>query len=192
MRLVIVGSGRCVWDDLQKLWPITDDVMCVNDMIMFYPEDIDHIFSLHGNKLATWWAARFIPYKQRFTKIPKFHTANNEQNVPSHYRRWDFAGGGTSGLAACFAGIGLGYDSIVLCGVPIDNSGHFWEAPWEGTNFQREIANAHGQIRGDGRRFWVNAKEKFNGRVKSMSGYTKKLLGSPYAGSSEELRSEEA
>ena len=179
-RLVIVGSARCVWDDLEQIWPVKDDVMCINDMIMFYPEDIDHVFSCDGYMLKHWWAARRPPYKQQFTKIPQFHTVNNDQNVPRNYIRHDFTGGGTSGLAACFAGLNLGYSNIVLCGIPIDNSGHFWEAPWGKTNFQREIANAHGQIRGDGRRFWVNAKEKFEGRVTSVSGFTKKLLGSPF------------
>ena len=191
-NLIIVGSGRCVWDDLEKLWPITDDVMCVNDMIIHYPGEIDHVFSCDGYMLKHWWDARRPPYRDQFKKIPQFHTVNNDQDVPKGYNLWAFAGGGTSGLAACFAGIGMGYEHIVLCGVPIDNEGHYWEAPWGKTNFQREIANSTGQIRGDGRRFWVNAKEKFNGRVKSMSGYTKKLLGAPNAGSSSELRAKKA
>ena len=177
--LVIVGSGRCVWEDLEKIWPVECAVMCINDMIMFYPGEIDHVFSCDGYMLKYWWAARRPPYKSQFERIPSFHTVDNDQNVPESYKRHHFVGGGTSGLAACFAGLDLGYNHIVLCGVPIDNSGHFWEAPWGATNFQREIANSEGKIRGDGRRFWVNAMEKFDGRVKSLSGFTKILLGSP-------------
>lgn len=193
-NLVIVGSGRCVWDDLIAVDCLYNnyDVMCINDMIMHYPDEIDHVFSCDGYMLKHWWNARRPPYKSEFQRIPQFHTVDNDQDVPDSYRLWEFAGGGTSGLAACFAGIGMGYEHIILCGIPIDNEGHYWEAPWGKTNFQREIANSSGQIRGDGRRFWVNAKDKFDGRVKSMSGFTKKLLGAPNAGPSSKLRSTQA
>ncbi len=176
MKLIIVGSGRCVWSDLEKLQPI-DDVMCVNDVIMHYPGDIDHCFSLDAPMLRKWWAARRPPLKKQFPKVPRFHTAGDYEI--HGVEKWDFQGGGTSGLAACFCGLSLGYSEIILAGIPIDNSGHYFDPPWIKTNFQREIADKEGRIRGDGRRFWVNAAEKFNGRVKSMSGFTKDLLGDP-------------
>jgi len=188
-RLVIVGSGRCVWDDLEKLYPITADVMCINDMIPFYPGDIHHICSFDGPMLAKWWDARRPPYKKMFPMIPRWHTADNGMPVGRKAEVWEFKGGGTSGLLACVVGLNIGYENIVLCGVPIDNSGHFWEAPpgiWEApigrTNFQREVTRRNGTLkaRGDNRRFWGNAADNiFEGRIKSMSGFTKELLGSP-------------
>lgn len=154
--------------------------MCVNDVILHYPGDIHHLASCDGPMLTKWWAARRPPYKQRFHVNPRMHTVDNEQSgVARNVELWSFSGGGTSGLFACYVGLYLGYDEIILCGIPIDNTGHYWECPWEKTNFQREIANKNGVIRGDGRRFWTNAKEKFAGRVKSMSGFTKDLLGAP-------------
>ena len=179
-KLIIVGSGRCVWDDLEKLWPITDDVMCINDVIMHYPGVIHHCFSCDGPMLKNWWNARRPTHKNYHQSSPQFHTVNNTMPVGKDVKKWDWKGGGTSGLGACFVGLWLGYDDIILCGVPIDNSGHYFDPDWEKTNFQREIANSEGHIRGDGRRFWVNAAENhFKGRVKSMSGFTKKLLGEP-------------
>lgn len=182
-RLIIVGSARCVWDDLEKLHTfrkkeITDDVMCINDMIMYYPGEITHCVSCDAPMLHKWWAARRPPYKSSFSKVPRFHTVSNEQGVPG-IELWPFQGGGTSGLLACHVGLELGYDEIILCGVPIDNTGHFWEATWGKTNFNREIADIKGNIRGDGRRFWTRAAETFDGRVKSMSGNTRKILGAP-------------
>lgn len=178
MRLVIVGSGRCVWDDLAAVNGLQSDIMCINDMIMHYPGEIDHIVSCDGYMLKKWWDARRPPLKNQFKRYPQFHTVDNDQGL-SGVRTWTFQGGGTSGLFACYVGLYLGYDDIILCGVPIDNSGHYFEPIQMKTNFQREIADSRGRIRGDGRRFWINAKEKFNGKVKSMSGFTKELLGSP-------------
>jgi hypothetical protein len=128
--------------------------------------------------LPKWWAARRPPYQSRYSKVPRFHTVESEQGVPN-VERWHFIGGGTSGLLACVVALGLGYDEIVLCGIPIDNSGHFWEQTGDKTNFQREIVNSSGQIRGDGRRFWTNRLKEFDGRVKSMSGNTRLILGAP-------------
>lgn len=185
-RLVIVGSGRCVWDDIERLYTkrelrrneIDDDVMCVNDMIMYYPGNIDHCVSCDAPMLHKWWEARRPPYKSQFNRRPRFHTVHTEQSVPN-VERWEFAGGGTSGLLACHVAIELGYEDIVLCGVPIDNSGHFWECTWGKTNFQREIADKNGRVRGDGRHYWTRAAKRFDGRVKSMSGNTKLILGEP-------------
>jgi len=133
--------------------------------------------------LKNWWASRRPTHKKYYPSSPRFHTTNNDQTgLGQNIELWDWQGGGTSGLGACRVGLMLGYDDITLCGIPIDNSGHFFDPSWEKTNFQREIATKGGRIRGDGRRFWVNAKEKyFDGKVKSMSGYTKLLLGAPIA-----------
>jgi hypothetical protein len=150
--------------------------MCINDMIMFFPGDITHCVSCDAPMLPKWWAARRPPYQSRYSKVPRFHTVESEQGVIG-VERWHFAGGGTSGLLACVIGLELGYDEIVLCGIPIDNSGHFFDPPSTKTNFAREIVNKSGNIRGDGRRFWTNRLEEFGGRVKSMSGNTKLILG---------------
>ena len=128
MKLIIAGSGRCVWDDLshfqkRRTKEFTDDVMCINDMIMFFPGDITHCVSCDAPMLPKWWAARRPPYKSRYSKRPRFHTVNNEQGVPG-VEKWHFAGGGTSGLLACHIAIELGYDEIILCGIPIDNQIH--------------------------------------------------------------------
>ena len=182
MKLIIVGSARCVWDDLLDLSPVECDVMCINDMIMYYPGDIHHICSLDEPMLIKWWEARRPPYKKQFPLVPRMHTRREMVESPKNVECWPFSGGGTSGLFACFVGLGLGYDEITLCGIPIDNSGHFWEAPWGKTNFQRELVTRNGAMkrRGDSRSFWANAAaDHFDGRVKSMSGVTRDLLGAP-------------
>lgn len=44
-NLVIAGSARCVWDDLEMIWPIDCDVMAVNDMTMHYPEKLTYAYN---------------------------------------------------------------------------------------------------------------------------------------------------
>ena len=183
-RLIIVGSGRCVWEDLEQLHTRThkeifDDVMCINDMIMYYPGNIAHCVSCDAPMLPKWWAARRPPYQSAFSNPVRFHSVSTYEGIRG-VELHDFQGGGTSGLLACKVAIDLGYNDIILCGVPIDNSGHFWEAPWGKTNFQREIADLTGRVRGDGRRYWTKANEKwFDGKIKSMSGNTRLILGAP-------------
>ncbi|MHC5035110.1 MAG: hypothetical protein ACYTFZ_08745 [Planctomycetota bacterium] len=52
-RLLIVGSGRCVWDDVQI---VTDDrhVMTVNDMVAYWPGRVRHAFSNDWKQLKHW------------------------------------------------------------------------------------------------------------------------------------------
>ena len=106
-NLIIVGSARCVWDDLEKLHPVECDVMCINDMIMHYRGDIHHICSLDEPMLEKWWEARRPPYKKTFQVIPRMHTRRDLEALSERIENWPFSGGGTSGLFACFVGLGL-------------------------------------------------------------------------------------
>ena len=178
-RLIIVASARCVWDDLEKAGmaknhdtgPGACDIMCVNDMIMFYPGKIEHAYSNNHRYLPKWEAARRDQYITKYGG--PIHTHSNK-NGGRH--TWPWPGHGTSSLNAVYTGIALGYDEIWLCGVPLDDSGHFFEAHWEKTNFTREIADRDGEIK-----YWANAKRNiFDNKVRSLSGRTKKLLGSPF------------
>jgi len=173
MKLIIVGSARCVWDDLEKLLPIECDVMAINDMIMHYPYKIDHAYSNDFDMLNEWVAARRPMQKKLDGKVRKhccFPCKDAEiHNVKAH---------GSSGLNAIYVGLELGYDEIIVCGVPLDNSGHYFDPSWVRTNFENEIPNKkrHGA---DQIRFWSSAAEKWGGKVKSMSGRTRDILGAP-------------
>ena len=92
---------------------------------------------------------------------------------------WPWPGHGTSSLNGCYTGLALGYDEIVLCGAPLDDSGHYFDPPTWHTNFVREIPDVDrgGVIQP---RYWSEAKARiFDGKVKSMSGRTRDLLGAP-------------
>lgn len=173
-RLVIVGSGRCVWDDLEQLLPVTCDVMAVNDMIMHYPDKLTHAYSNDFDMLNNWVAARRPMFKQLDGKV-RTHCCFPCPGAEIH----NVKGHGSSGLNAIYVGLELGYDEIIVCGVPLDNNGHYFDAPWIRTNFENEIPTKK-RPGADQIRFWSRAKETvFKGKVFSMSGRTGDLLGRP-------------
>lgn len=164
--LLIIGSGRCIWDDLAKVdYSIDWEVMCVNDIIMHYPGDIHHAYSNDNKTLPKWVAARRPRYAIEY-RTPIMHSCNKlEQGFT-----WPFPGHGTSGLGAIYVGLALGYTDIVLCGIPMDGSGHYFDPKTRSTNYN------------SGLRYWRAAIPVFNGAVHSMSGNTRDLLGAPNFG----------
>lgn len=172
-NLLIIGSGRCVWNDLIKVNQTLDwDVCCINDIIMHYPGYITHAYSNDHHTLNKWVDARRPRYRMDFKENILKHTCQVGRN--DHFV-WPFPGHGTSALNACYLGIALGYSNIVLAGVPLDNSGHYFDPPWCVTNFINEVPERDGELR-----YWKDAKENiFNGKIKSLSGRTAELLGCP-------------
>lgn len=163
--LRILGGGRQVWQDAEDYQP-NGDVMAINDVGMYWPGPLEHWYSNHANHLPIWAQAR------SFRKVMKDHPV---KHIHSCYEgrgliRWPFGGSGTSALNSIYVSLGLGYEEIVLCGIPLDNSGNFFDPHWVGSNFVRE---AHHDV-------WEFARDQvFDGRVKSMSGMSKQMLGAP-------------
>lgn len=181
-NLVICGDAECVWDDLEELgfkstrgrgkverdgW----DIMTVNKMVETFPGNIEHCYSNEPHLLETFLKARRNEYSKEFQSPKHTHSCNKGAKW-----LWPLGGWGTSGLGACLVGIGLGYDRIVICGIPLDNGPHNGEPHWRTTRFEsNEVAD---QVNGDVPMHWKKARDlAFNGKVKSMSGRTKKWLG---------------
>ena len=167
---LIVGGGRCVWEDFNKLGRKWDgDVLTVNDITMHFPLRVKHAYSNDKFMLPRWVSARRPRYRINFEESINLHSCNEAKY------QWPFPGHGSSGLNACYVGVGMGYSSIILIGIPLDNSGHYFDPPWVQTNFEREVP----QGRVTGVRYWENAVKIFDGKVKSMSGRTRELFGEP-------------
>lgn len=80
-------------------------------------------------------------------------------------------GGGTSGLFGAILALALGYDKVVLAGIPLDDQGHFYDPPDKTSGgFKSSF------IRNE----WKKVKEiYFNDRIRSLSGWTREFLGEP-------------
>lgn len=169
--LIICGSGRCVWDDLKKVEAQYLDIMAINDMIAYLPFKMRHAFSNDHHTLMYWKRCRRNEYRPLDDKV-FLHSSTQTPSIIG----WPWPCHGTSALNACYTGLALGYDEIILAGVPMDDSGHFFSPPYEKSNFHNEVP-----YREDGTmKYWANAKNNvFQGKVKSLSGRTKDLLGEP-------------
>lgn len=171
--LLIVGSGRCVWDDLMKIDYKAWDVMCINDMVMHFPGPVHHAYSNDHKWLLKWVEARRPRLLKDYPNEILLHSCGVGCNTRIHH--WPWPGHGSSGLCAVYTGLGLGYDEIVLAGVPLDGSGHYFDPPWGKTNFQNEVPDQDGLPR-----YWRRASQGvFDGKVTSLSGRTRELLGPP-------------
>jgi len=164
--VIILGCGRCLYDDLVR-YPNPDvDVMAVNWAGFLYPMDKRHFVTLHGEELPHYLALNRIHYKQRghiFT-----HALDNAEVV------WDFdepeIGNGTSSLFAVLIALVLGYNPVILAGVPLDNSGNFYH-PLEYKVNAWEKSGTHDK--------WLEYRPLFMNRVFSLSGFTREILGEP-------------
>jgi hypothetical protein len=181
-KLCIVADAACVWDDLERLGckyvhkrgavaHIEFQFMTVNGIVMTFPGNIEHAYSNQPDILDKFIAARRHEYSREF-EGPR-HTHSIRKGV---MHRWPWSGHGTSLLGACFAGIGMGYDAIVICGGPLDDGPHNGEPYWRKCAFTNEAA-----AQGNGVNLqWKRAMDlAFEGRVFSMSGRTRDWLGSP-------------
>lgn len=175
-RLMVVASGRCVWDDVAAAGGVPSPesgihVMAVNDMICYWPGSLRYAYSNDRRMLPAWIGARRPSHKQRDARAIEVHTLR----VGPADGHWPFPGHGTSSLNACYVGLAMGYDDIVLCGAPLDNSGHFFDPPWVATNFETEVP-PHG-AQPELPKWWREARRLLKGKVRAMSGRSREALG---------------
>lgn len=178
--LLVIGTARCVWDDLARLGAWDGAAMAINDMIEHYPRRLTDVFSLYPDLLPGWMATRAT----RFYGIDG-HRPDTHSHRGGHIDRvWPPAvTGGTSGLGATLAGLMLGHAPVILAGVPMKNMGHYYDPPDAPTGAPEQ---RHVQLRWD-----EMAKKFLAGRVFSLSGWTRELLGAPPSGRATASRGED-
>jgi hypothetical protein len=164
-ELLIVGSSKGVWDELDSkyandgIYYRTPDVMCLNDMIMHFPGKITHAYSNDHYSLGSWIQARRPRYKKDLGENIYPHSCYGAKYT------WPWPGHGSSGLNAIYTGLALGYDQITVAGVPLDDSGHYFDPQWKRTNFTKEVPDRDREVK-----YWQFAiNHIFNKKVKSLS-----------------------
>lgn len=169
--LLVMGSARCLWDDLARFDHIhSGERMSVNWSSFSYKGKIDHICSVHSDIIHL--IKGYHDYKLRNIDGPPVCRTHGQHNIPGVDIVWDIEdGGGSSSLFGVLVGLCLGFTKIVLAGVPLDNSGHYFDPPIScGDDFSaRHVMHA-----------WRNKIDNsFKDRVRSLSGNTRKWLGEP-------------
>lgn len=171
----MLGGAACVWEDVEAALDLGEfsGVVACNDAAAHWPGDLDAAVSLHTHSLPRWLKLRaqrgYPPPAHVFGHLeakgapipPGVVTAFTEYRLPGQSRS------GTSGLFAVKAAlVDLGFDKAVCCGVPMDAQPHFFGGQsWAGG--------------GESWRGWEQALPFIKDRVRSMSGRTAELLGTP-------------
>lgn len=171
----VLGGAKTVWADLKeaKELAIPHTYIATNETGRDFIDFLPHWCTLHTEKITAWYMQRINWRCKGDGDIGQFWTSNvktlpnNDFLTPlsfRHVQSWD----GSSGLLAITVALALGYQKIILCGVPLDKkAGHYFspDEPWmDGPRY---------------RHAWIKHKGDMEGRVKSMGGWTQSLLGAP-------------
>jgi len=169
--ILICGCARNVFEDLDKAYSLVSKkaiVMGVNDFSFQAPYELHHAVSLHKEMLPAVKKIRPLRNLCAFTT----HAHQPGEGIDNV---WSIPNiGGTSSLFAVKVCMMMGFTKIMLCGVPLDKSGHYYDPPerLQITNYdgveQDHVWNG----------FWTNSKIAQR-TVRSFSGRTKKLFGEP-------------
>lgn len=171
--ILIVGTARCVWDDIGSLTPSA--VMTLNDMLMYWPGKVDHAYSNDIEQLVHWSAGRRRPYCTLFGRGWELHSATRRDGDAYRYvRHWPLNSQGGSGLAAILVCLLLGYDHVTCAGMPFDDSGHFFDPPvWHNLKKDRNWSNFLNETPDS---LLKKALPIMRGRVRAQSGRLKDML----------------
>jgi hypothetical protein len=174
---LVVGGARCVWRDLDAALSLGkyDAVLCVNDIGTVFEDRIDFWCTLHPEKFKPWQAVRAVNgFNNDYIAV--CHELNPElgkrDNLPRidksiDYRYPGMDGSGSSGLFAVKVAQDHGFNRIVLAGIPMKaDEAHFFDDKVWTERDQFLVA-------------WKIARPAIKDAVRSMSGWTRQLLGAP-------------
>ena len=177
--ILILGDGRSMVGDLQVFlsWQVPHDTAALGRGIKEYPGPVQHWMNVDGECAKHW--AENLPNGTDTIK----HTIGESEGFDVDWRleqnnyRFDEITGeasqrvhGSSALFATLAALEMGYRKIVLGGCPLDTEGHYYFPQsketlgpiWLGFDYMA----------------WLDlATEPLGGQVRSLSGYTAKILG---------------
>ncbi len=165
--MLILGSGACLWRDLERARSQGLDnsqILAVNHAGAAYGGRIDHWASLHPDRFPDWRADRAglddtITYGPWMTPGDRVDVCLPE--------RW-FGG---SGLYAVQIALEiLNAPRVVLAGIPLDGGPYFFETDYR-FGSGAALCRYHAA--------WTAAAHFFDDRVRSLSGWSRELLGAP-------------
>lgn len=165
MRALVLGGADCVWEDFRAFeaaggWAHV--VIAVNDAIPAWHGHLHHAASLHGDKLSQWKRER--AGRGLNADFVTWTRPEHEGCTDRTLSGWS---SGSSGFFAVGVALELGAESVVLCGVPMQaERAHFFKSePWSAVWYYLSA--------------WEHQAGRLRGRVFSMSGWTRDLLGGP-------------
>lgn len=177
--ILILGDGQSMPADRDKFvdWDIPHDVAALGRAVREYPYGlVDHWFNADGESASQW--ARSLPRKTIKHSMGEVDSFDVDWDLKQNdYHHGDITGEasdsrmhGSSALFATLASLYMGYERVVLAGCPLDTEGHYYFEQsketlgpiWLGYDFMA----------------WLDfAEQPEAAQVRSMSGYTAKIIG---------------
>lgn len=143
-----------------------DTVIATNHAGKDYDGILEHWCTLHTEFMPDWVKQR---REAGFPDALQFWTSNTKTIPPEHeglYKNvpsWN----GSSGLLAIQVALELGYEKIILCGIPLDKKAEHYNYTGDWMDAPRY------------RSAWTKNIGILKGKVKSFNGYTERILGVP-------------
>ena len=164
---IVAGNAWCLHEDLAKA-PQGLPIIAVNGAAGEVKAGF--LYSKHPERMVGkggYWIWR----QQRFHTNFTVHGSAFHENMPWVNYFWEGArGGGGSGWGARKLATLLGFDSIILCGMPL-NPGNYASGRLSKLMRNPDVI--------DGLRREIEADVEWHEGVTSMSGWTRELLGAP-------------
>lgn len=166
----VLGGANTLSSDheraLKLLGREPDTMIMTNDTARDWKGDVPHFCTLHTEKMPKWIADRKA---QGLPDALNYWTSNVKTIPPEHkglYRNvksWN----GSSGLLGVTVALHLGYEKVILCGVPLDKKAchYFDDKDWMDAPRYRSA--------------WTKHLHLMKGKVKSFTGWTNLILGEP-------------
>jgi len=184
--LLIMGDGRSLPQDLDEFlsWRISHDAGCIGRSVRYYEGRVKHWFNGDG-ETAIWWARKLKEehgdglITHTLGHIDEFDADWEIDQPDYHNTEVTNEGGrlhGSSAIFAVSAGLAMGYQRIILAGCPLDTNGHWYYGQ---ELYETQPQEVYGPIwLGYDFMAWLDFTNQENSKqVRSMSGYTKKILG---------------
>lgn len=173
--LIALGGAHNVWTDFARAVSLCNqagvgyEVGAVNEAGRDYKGRLFLWATLHPEKLEhqkPYWAAHRAKKGRNTDYWVAAHKERGRTRIDVVKNEvWS----GSSGLYLCqIAALEFGFYRIVCCGIPMTEEGHYFDNdPWRpATRYQRG---------------WREAIQdrQLNGKIRSMSGWTRQVLGAP-------------
>ncbi len=164
----VLGGADTLREDLSKALDLVkpDTYITTNHAGRDLEGEVPHWVTLHTEKMPIWMAER----KEKGLPDASQLWTSNTKTIPEEHKHlykhvptWD----GSSGLLAITVAFYLGYERVILCGVPLDKKANHYDDdnPWMDAPRYRSA--------------WTKRLHIIKGRVKSFSGWTNLILGVP-------------
>ena len=185
---LVIGQAICWEDDLAALaeiMPLEDfDVIAVNGAGWNYTGRIEWWVSVHGAHLRSWIPRRrHAGGNEDYVAVGNFSPRQDHGEVIPLQRP---NGGGSSGMFAVMFALDRGYSRVVVAGCPMEGNTRvaYHDATEKGEMVTADAINPMPETK-DGfavyRGGWTRNRHQMEPYVRSMSGWTRELLGAPTA-----------